>query len=149
LIDELADKFCVNHGASKNSRKRLQKALFLVPRSRLDLLPYYGRFAGILDRVFADVAASLVIELEQQYHGLARFKKQLNIDSRLRDARFLGEIFLIIYKNSTNQQEIMSNQPKTKSMSFSNVNIREYEIIICDHPETSVGPSISLGWKYN
>jgi len=43
----------------------------------------------------------------------------------------------------------MSNQSKTKSVSFSNVNIREYEITICDHPETSVGPSISLGWKYN
>jgi len=43
----------------------------------------------------------------------------------------------------------MSNQSKTKSVSFSNVNIREYEITICDHPETSVGPGISLGWKYN
>ena len=43
----------------------------------------------------------------------------------------------------------MSNKSKTKSVSFSNVNIREYEITICDHPETSVGPSISLGWKYN
>ena len=43
----------------------------------------------------------------------------------------------------------MSNKSKTKSVSFSNVNIREYEITICDHLETSVGPSISLGWKYN
>lgn len=43
----------------------------------------------------------------------------------------------------------MSNQSKTKCVSFSNVNIREYEITICDHPGTSVGPSISLGWKYN
>ena len=55
----------------------------------------------------------------------------------------------MIYKNITNIQPIMSNQSKTKSVSFSNVNIREYEITIGDHPETSVGPSISLGWKYN
>jgi len=82
----------VNHGASKHSRKRLQKALFFVPRSNLNLLPYYARFTGILDRVFPDVAASLVTELEQQFHGLARFKKQQSIDSRLRNARFLGEL---------------------------------------------------------
>ena len=83
----------MNHGASKHSRKRLQKALFLVPSSRLNLLPYYARFTGILDQVFPDVAASLVTELEQNIYGLARFKKQLNIDSRLRNARFFVKYF--------------------------------------------------------
>ena len=43
----------------------------------------------------------------------------------------------------------MSNQSNTKSVRFSNVNIREYEITMGDHPDTSCGPSISLGWKYN
>ena len=113
------------------------------------MLPYYARFTEILDRLFPYVAASLVTELEQQFRGLARFKKQLNIDSRLRNARFFGEIFLIIYKNITNQQQIVSNQSNTKFVSFSNINIRECEITICDHPETSFGQSISLGWMYN
>ena len=91
-IDEVAEKFCVNHGASRNSRKRLQKALFLLPRSRLDLLPYYSRLAAILDRVFHDISSSLVSELEQQFHGLARFKKQVSLENRTRNARYLGEL---------------------------------------------------------
>jgi len=91
-IDELAEKFCTNHGTSKNSRKRLEKAVFLVPRSRLDLLPYYSRLAAIFDRVYSDIAAPLVTELEQQFHGLSRWKKQQSIDNRIRNARFIGEL---------------------------------------------------------
>ena len=60
-VDELVEKFCTNHGTSKNSRKRMQKSLFTVPRSRLDLLPYYSRIAAIFDRVFPDIAEPLVI----------------------------------------------------------------------------------------
>lgn len=89
-IDELAERFCVNHGSNKNSRKRLYKTLFLVPFTRLDLLPYYSRFAGILDRVYSD--STLVTELEHQMHGQARFKKNQNIESRLRTTRYLGEL---------------------------------------------------------
>lgn len=91
-IDQLAEKFCVNHGASKNSRKRLQRALFLVPRSRLDLLPYYSRISAVFDRVFPDIAAPLVTDLEQQFHGLARWKKQQSVENRLRNARYIGEL---------------------------------------------------------
>lgn len=91
-IDELAEKFCTNHGAAKKSRNRLKQALFLVPRSRLDLIPYYSRLAAIFDRVFPDLSPMLVKELEQQFHGLARWKKQQNIDSRIRNARFIGEL---------------------------------------------------------
>jgi len=91
-IDELAETFCTNHGASKNSRKRLEKALFLVPRSRLDLIPYYSRLAAIFDRVFLDITTPLVTELEQQFHGLARWKKQQSIENRIRNARFIGEL---------------------------------------------------------
>ena len=89
-IDELADRFCVNHGSKKKTRERLYKTLFLVPRTRLDLLPYYSRFAAILDRVYSD--STLVAELEQQMHGQARFKKNANLESRLRTARYLGEL---------------------------------------------------------
>ena len=92
-IDELAEKFCVNHGASKNSRRRLSREIFLVPRTRLDLLPYYSRLAAILDRVFpGDVTAPLVLELERQFHGQARFKKNVNPEGRLKTTRFLGEL---------------------------------------------------------
>jgi regulator of nonsense transcripts 2 len=91
-VDEIAEKFCTNHCASKNSRKRLSKALFLVPRTRLDLLPYYARLAAIVDRVYADVSTPLVTELEQQFHGQAKFKKNQNLESRLKTARYIGEL---------------------------------------------------------
>jgi regulator of nonsense transcripts 2 len=91
-IDEIAEKFCTNHGSSKNSRKRLLKTLFLVPRSRLDLLPYYSRMVATLDRVWNDIAPSLVTDLEQQFHGQAKFKKNQNIESRMRTARYIGEL---------------------------------------------------------
>jgi regulator of nonsense transcripts 2 len=48
--------------------------------------------AAIFDRVFPDLSPMLVKELEQQFHGLARWKKQQNIDSRIRNARFIGEL---------------------------------------------------------
>ncbi len=89
-IDEIADRFCANHGSNKKSRKRLYETFFLVPRARLDLLPYYSRFAAIMDRVYSD--STLVTELEQQMHGQARFKKNQNIESRLRTARYIGEL---------------------------------------------------------
>jgi regulator of nonsense transcripts 2 len=91
-VDELAEKFCTNHGTSKSSRKRIQQSLFSVPRSRLDLLPYYSRIAAIFDRVFPDIAEPLVTELEKQFHGLARWKKQQSLENRLRNARFIGEL---------------------------------------------------------
>jgi regulator of nonsense transcripts 2 len=91
-IDEIAEKFCINHGSSKNSRKRLLKTLFLVPRSRLDLLPFYSRLVATVDRVWNDVASALATDLEQQFHGQAKFKKNQNIESRLRTARYIGEL---------------------------------------------------------
>lgn len=91
-VDEISEKFCVNHGSSKNSRKRLTKTLFLVPRTRLDLIPFYSRVAAILDRVFPDIAPPLVTDLEQQFHGQAKFKKNQNLESRLKTARYIGEL---------------------------------------------------------
>jgi regulator of nonsense transcripts 2 len=91
-VDELAEKFVVNHGSSKNSRKRFAKALFQVPQTRLDLLPYYARFAAIMDRIYPDISSQLATELEQQFHGQAKFKKQQNPEGRLKTARYLGEL---------------------------------------------------------
>ena len=65
-IDAIAEKFCSNHATSKTARKRLSRTLFLVPRVRLDLLPYYSRLAAIMDRVFSDVSAPLVKELAEE-----------------------------------------------------------------------------------
>mmetsp|Transcript_4069 Transcript_4069/g.11665 ORF Transcript_4069/g.11665 Transcript_4069/m.11665 type:complete len:1521 (-) Transcript_4069:397-4959(-) len=91
-IDEISEKFCTNHGSSKNARKRLSKTLFHVPRARLDLLPYYSRMAATLGRVWKDIGDVLLVDLEQQFHGQAKFKKNQNIESRMRTARYIGEL---------------------------------------------------------
>eukprot|EP00536_Pseudo-nitzschia_multiseries_P006253 jgi/Psemu1/192605/e_gw1.130.109.1 len=91
-IDEISEKFCTNHGSSKNARKRLSKTLFHVPRARLDLLPYYSRMAATLCRVWPDIGDVLLVDLEQQFHGQAKFKKNQNIESRMRTARYIGEL---------------------------------------------------------
>jgi regulator of nonsense transcripts 2 len=91
-IDEIAEKFCIKHGSNKNSRKRLAKTLFLVPHARLDLLPYYSRMTATLDRIWSDIAAMLVTDLEQQFHGQAKFKKNQNMEGRMRTARYIGEL---------------------------------------------------------
>jgi regulator of nonsense transcripts 2 len=70
----------------------LSQTLFHVPRTRLDLLPYYSRMNATLSRVWPDLATTLVTDLEQQFHGQAKYKKNQNIESRLRTARYIGEL---------------------------------------------------------
>jgi regulator of nonsense transcripts 2 len=89
-IDELAERFCVNHGTSKTGRKRIQKAIVQVRRQ--DLLPFFSRLTAIFDRVYPEIASQVVTEIEQQFHGLARWKKQQNLEHRMRNARYLGEL---------------------------------------------------------
>lgn len=48
--------------------------------------------AATLDRVWSDIATPLVADLEQQFHGQAKFKKNQNLEARLRTARYLGEL---------------------------------------------------------
>ncbi|GKY98843.1 hypothetical protein MPSEU_000840300 [Mayamaea pseudoterrestris] len=92
-IDELTERFCTNHGSSKSARKRLIRTLFLVPRNRLDLLPYYSRMAATIDRIWPDVVAELLVsELEQQFHGQTKYKKNQHIESRFRTARYISEL---------------------------------------------------------
>jgi regulator of nonsense transcripts 2 len=91
-VDELVERFCTNFGSNKNARKRLSKALFLVPRNRFDVIPYYSRVAAIADRVWPEVSSPLVTDLEQQFHGQAKFKKNQNLDSRFKTARYIGEL---------------------------------------------------------
>lgn len=91
-IDEITERFCTNHGSSSKSRKRLSQTLFHVPRTRLDLLPYYARMNATLARVWSELGSTLVTDLEQQFHGQAKYKKNQNIESRLRTARYIGEL---------------------------------------------------------
>jgi regulator of nonsense transcripts 2 len=48
--------------------------------------------AATLGRVWPDIGAALLVDVEQQFHGQAKFKKNQNIESRLRTARYIGEL---------------------------------------------------------
>ena len=45
-----------------------------------------------LARVWSELGSTLVTDLEQQFHGQAKYKKNQNIESRLRTARYIGEL---------------------------------------------------------
>mmetsp|Transcript_5520 Transcript_5520/g.10070 ORF Transcript_5520/g.10070 Transcript_5520/m.10070 type:complete len:156 (+) Transcript_5520:196-663(+) len=42
-----------------------------------------------------------------------------------------------------------SPMPTSVAARFSDVSIREYEVIPSDHPSVQIGVGIELGWKYN
>ncbi|CAI6011271.1 unnamed protein product [Closterium sp. NIES-65] len=90
LIDQLAVDFCYVN--SKASRRRLVRALFAVHRTALQLLPYHARLAATLGQYMRDVGPALVHLLEEEFAALKSKKDQINIESKMRNIRFLGEL---------------------------------------------------------
>ncbi|CAI5470093.1 unnamed protein product [Closterium sp. Yama58-4] len=90
LIDQLAVDFCYVN--SKASRRRLVRALFAVPRTALQLLPYHARLTATLGQYMRDVGPALVHLLEEEFAALKSKKDQINIESKMRNIRFLGEL---------------------------------------------------------
>lgn len=84
LIDNAAVDFVLNL-STKNNRKKLTRVLFSVARTRLDLLPFYARFAAILYPVLPDVCAELCQMLKQDFKYHVRKKDQINIESKVID----------------------------------------------------------------
>ena len=66
MIDKAALNFCTNLN-TKYTRKKLIRALFTVPRTRLDLLPFYSRLVATLSPVMPHVATDLVQLLKQDF----------------------------------------------------------------------------------
>ncbi|CAK1544178.1 unnamed protein product [Leptosia nina] len=91
LIDNAAVDFVLNHN-TKNNRKKLTRVLFSVARTRLDLLPFYSRFAAILYPVLPDVCVDLCQMLKQDFKYHVRKKDQINIESKIKVVRFIGEL---------------------------------------------------------
>lgn len=83
LIDNAAVDFVLNLN-TKNNRKKLTRVLFSVARTRLDLLPFYSRFAAILYPVLPDVCADLCQMLKQDFKYHVRKKDQINIESKVK-----------------------------------------------------------------
>ncbi|XP_057990632.1 regulator of nonsense transcripts UPF2-like [Hevea brasiliensis] len=90
LIDQLTVEFCYLN--SKSNRKKLVKALFNVPRTSLELLPYYSRMVATLSTCMKDVCSILVQMLEEEFNFLLNKKDQMNIETKIRNIRFIGEL---------------------------------------------------------
>uniref|UniRef100_A0A6N2M2N8 MIF4G domain-containing protein n=1 Tax=Salix viminalis TaxID=40686 RepID=A0A6N2M2N8_SALVM len=75
LIDQLTVDFCYVN--SKLSRKKLVRALFNVPRTSLELLPYYSRMVATLSTCMKDVSSMLLQMLEEEFNFLIN-KKDMN-----------------------------------------------------------------------
>ncbi|CAN0203100.1 unnamed protein product, partial [Ectocarpus fasciculatus] len=89
-VDEFAKKFCYVN--SKSARKKLVAALFNVPRQALDLLPMYARLVAILDQAMKTIAPLLIDELRSHFRYFLRKKAPGQIDHRIKNVRFLGEL---------------------------------------------------------
>ncbi|KAL6494416.1 Regulator of nonsense transcripts upf2 [Orobanche gracilis] len=90
LIDQLTVEFCYLN--SKSSRKKLARALFNVPRTSLELLPYYSRMVATLSTCMKDVSSVLLQFLEEEFNTLTNKKDQMNIETKIRNIRFIGEL---------------------------------------------------------
>ncbi|KAK6127788.1 hypothetical protein DH2020_038497 [Rehmannia glutinosa] len=90
LIDQLTVEFCYLN--SKSSRKKLARALFNVPRTSLELLPYYSRMVATLSTCMKDVSSMLLQLLEDEFNTLTNKKDQMNIETKIRNIRFIGEL---------------------------------------------------------
>ncbi|KAF5733782.1 Regulator of nonsense transcripts 2 isoform 1 [Tripterygium wilfordii] len=90
LIDQLTVDFCYLN--SKSNRKKLVRALFTVPRTSLELLPYYSRMVATLSTCMKDVSSMLLQMLEEEFNFLINKKDQMNIETKIRNIRFIGEL---------------------------------------------------------
>ncbi|XP_050312135.1 regulator of nonsense transcripts 2 isoform X2 [Anthonomus grandis grandis] len=91
MIDNAAIDFLVTLNI-KHNRKKLVKALFGVNRTRLDLLPFYARFVAILYPAIPEVANDLCQMLRQDFKYHVKKKDQINIESKIKVVRFIGEL---------------------------------------------------------
>lgn len=102
LIDKAAMDFCMNMNTKANRRK-LVRALFIVPRQRLDLLPFYARLVATLHPCMSDVAEDLCSMLKGDFRFHVRKKDQINIETKNKTVRFIGELtkFKMFSKSDT------------------------------------------------
>ncbi|PWZ27574.1 Regulator of nonsense transcripts UPF2 [Zea mays] len=87
---EVKVEFCYLN--SKANRKKLVRALFNVNRTSLELLPYYSRLVATLSTCMKDVPSMLLSMLEEEFNFLINKKDQINIETKIKNIRFIGEL---------------------------------------------------------
>lgn len=91
MIDNAAIDFLLTLN-NKHNRRKLVRGLFGVNRTRLDLLPFYARFVAILHPALPEVGNELCQMLRQDFKYHVRKKDQINIESKIKVVRFIGEL---------------------------------------------------------
>eukprot|EP01125_Pyxidicula_operculata_P019478 TRINITY_DN7077_c0_g3_i5.p1 TRINITY_DN7077_c0_g3~~TRINITY_DN7077_c0_g3_i5.p1 ORF type:complete len:1281 (+),score=421.17 TRINITY_DN7077_c0_g3_i5:575-3844(+) len=89
-IDSAAVDFCYFN--NKGNRKKLVNFLFGVPRTKLEILPYYARLIATLNLHMKDIGPLLVQKLFTEFETLYNEKHQLKIESKIKNIRFLSEL---------------------------------------------------------
>ncbi|XP_059473711.1 regulator of nonsense transcripts 2 [Neocloeon triangulifer] len=91
MIDNAASEFVLSLN-TKINRKKLVRCLFGVQRTRIDLLPFLARLVATLHPCMPDVATDLALKLKQDFKYHFRKKDQINIESKIKVVRFIGEM---------------------------------------------------------
>ncbi|GIL89159.1 hypothetical protein Vretifemale_17018, partial [Volvox reticuliferus] len=94
LADELAVNFCYCN--NKANRRRLVRALVDVPRSSLQLVPFFARIVAVLAQVLPDIPQGVIAQVESSYSQLLKRKDPTmtaaSLEPRLRTARYMAEL---------------------------------------------------------
>uniref|UniRef100_A0A6N2N598 MIF4G domain-containing protein n=1 Tax=Salix viminalis TaxID=40686 RepID=A0A6N2N598_SALVM len=80
LIDQLTVDFCYVNQAKRRSL------------TSLELLPNYSRMVATLSTCMKDVSSMLLQMLEEEFNFLINKKDQMNIETKIRNIRFIGEL---------------------------------------------------------
>ncbi|KAK9123781.1 hypothetical protein Sjap_013383 [Stephania japonica] len=144
LIDQLTVEFCYLN--SKSNRKRLVRALFNVPRTSLELLPYYSRMVATLSTCMKDVSSALLQNLEDEFNYLISKKACLddfthhNIDVACNLLETCGR-FLYRSPETTirmaNMLEILMRLKNVKNLDPRHSTLVENAYYLCKPPERS------------
>lgn len=91
MIDNAAIDF-IRFFNTKFGRRKLVKTLFNVQRTRLDLLPFFARLTATIYPFVPRVGNELASQLKGDFRSLFKKKDQINIESKVKNVRFIGEL---------------------------------------------------------
>lgn len=93
-VDAFVTSFIDAAESSKNAPKRLAKSLSSVSAQKLNLLPAYSRIAACLHADYAEIAATVAANLEEEFRHLALGRSDMdekNLAVCTKNAKYLGE----------------------------------------------------------
>ena len=93
-IDQRAEE-CIKRfrGAHyRAARKRIAKVLFNVPRHQHQILPFYSRFATIVNTYHPEVGTELIRMLDQEFKEIQEQNDVVTLETKVRNIRFIGEL---------------------------------------------------------